>query len=321
MLRWWTPACLIVTLAFSQTARAQSDADLERARQLFAEAFSDENAGRCAEALDKYRRVQAVKDTPNVRFRIGSCSEKTGQLRAAMRSYDGAIRLGRGDPRSKDVVAEAEKQIESLAPHMGRLVLHKPDIASVRIDDEQVSELEAKEPVWLDPGPHVVTATAPGFKPYRSDVTIRERETEELAIALEPEPVSTPPPRPPLPPPPSPPPLPPSPSHARAIAGWSLVGLGGALGVAMATSLVVRETSIASINDACKMGCPIARKSELEQTRERALIVGPLAAVFGSVGGAAIVAGAILILTEPKQTAVSAWIGANVAGLMVARRF
>jgi hypothetical protein len=229
-----------------------------------------------------------------------------------MRSYDGAIRLGRGDPQAKDVIAEAQKHIEDLAPRMGRVRLHKPEQAEVKIDGEAV--LEPNEPVWLDPGSHAISASAPSSKPWNKDVTVRERAIDNVDIVLEPEVKA--PPRPPPPPPPEP-------SHARAILGWSLVGLGGALGVASVISIVVRETAISSITDQCKMGCPIEKKTDLVSTRDRALVAGPLAGIFAGAAGVAIATGAILIVTQPKRTntAIVPWIGPNVAGASLTRTF
>jgi len=270
------------------------DPDVEAARKLFTEAYADEKAGHCPEALEKYKRVQAVKDTPNIRFRIGSCSEATNQLRAAMQAYDGTVRLGRGDPQFKDVVQEAQKKLDALTPKMGRLNIQNPEHASVRVDEQPVAD---GEPVWVEPGMHGVSATAPGKKPFHTDVSVKEQATSDVAIAMEPEVVVQPPP--PLPPPPPPSPVP-------KIVGWSLVGLGAALGIGAGVSIIVRETAIASINDACKTGCPVARMAELQGTRDRALVAGPLAAVLAGAGGACVATGVILLLAAPKKSAAFA---------------
>lgn len=285
----------LTLLALPSAAWAQADSDLEQARRTFADGLAHENAGRCDEALAEYRRVQAVKDTANVRFRLGSCSEKTGRLRAAMRSYEGAIRLGRGDAQAKDVVAEAEARIEALTPKMARLEVRAPAGAAVRLDDEDVGDAELAEPVWVEAGRHTLVATAAGKKPSRLEFGAEAGRATPLDVVLDDEA-----PRPP-PPPHEPAPL--APSRVRSVAGWSLVGLGGALGIGAAISLAVRESSIATLRDACAPACPASRQAELEDARGRALATGPLAAVLAVAGGVSLVTGAIVLATAPRRSA------------------
>lgn len=284
-------------------AHAQTDADIDAGRKLFGEAFADEKSGHCPEALEKYRRVQAIKDTSNVRFRIGACSETTGQLRAAMLAYEGAIRLGRGDPQAKDVAAEASKRIEALAPKMGKLRIKRPEGASVQVDSEPIADADLAEPVWVDPGVHVVTATALKHRPFRGDVAVREQGEANVDVVLEPEAIQPPPP-------------PPHPSPIPRIIGWSLVGLGGALAVGGVVSIAIRETAIGSIHDACNPICPAAKQMDLQGTRDRALVAGPLAAALFIGGAATVGAGVLLLLIAPKQSAgLTPVIGARFAGI------
>jgi hypothetical protein len=72
---------VLAALLTTRAAPAQSS-DLDRARALFAEALSDQEAGRTAMALEKYRRVAEVRDTAQVEYRIGTCLEGLGSRRA-----------------------------------------------------------------------------------------------------------------------------------------------------------------------------------------------------------------------------------------------
>jgi hypothetical protein len=297
---------MLGSLGFLAVARGQTDAEMEAGRKLFTEAFADEKAGHCPEALEKYRRVQAIKDTSNVRFRIGACSEATGQLRSALVAYDGAIRLSRGDPQAKDVAAEASKRIEALAPKMGKLRIKRPEGASVQLDNEPVAESDLAEPLWVDPGMHVVTATAPNRKPFHGDVPVKEQAEASVEVVLEPNDT--------VQPPPPPPPIQPSPIPK--IVGWSLIGLGGVLAVGGFVSLGVRQASVSSIRDACMPVCPTARQMELQSTRDRALTAGPVAAALFIGGAVSVAAGVVLLLAAPKRvTGLTPVIGPGIAGL------
>jgi tetratricopeptide (TPR) repeat protein len=303
-------AALVACAAFgaAPSARAQTQ-DLDAARQLFQEALADEKAQAYGTALEKYRRVQAVKDTANVRFRIGACQEGLGRLRAALASYDGAIHLGRGEPASRDVVAEAEKRIEALTPRMGRIALAgRSPGTTIRIDGEELSEADLAGPVWIDAGEHTIVAEAPGKKARRTTVVVREKDTITVDASLE-EDVS---------PPPRPSPPPPKEGPARVLTGVALVSLGGLLAVATGVCLGVREATIGDLNAACPGGvCPASRAQELTSMRDRALALGPGAAVLGIAAGVGAVTGVVLLLWTPsaKPVAVSPWIGPGHAGL------
>src|SRR5260370_16479361 len=64
-------------------ASAQTAEELAVARKTFAQGVADQNAKRFEAALEEFRRVAAVRDTANVRFRIASCLEALGPMAKA----------------------------------------------------------------------------------------------------------------------------------------------------------------------------------------------------------------------------------------------
>jgi uncharacterized membrane protein len=66
---------LVASVAGAQTSAPPSPDSLAAARALFGEALRDENSERFGEALEKFERVRAVRDTPSIEYRIGSCYE------------------------------------------------------------------------------------------------------------------------------------------------------------------------------------------------------------------------------------------------------
>lgn len=293
-------------------ARAQA-LDLEGARALFAEAFKEERAGRCADALPKYQQVLHVKDTPNIRFRIGACEEQLGHKAAALRAFAATVRLGRHDPQTKDVVDEANARAEKLGT--GTLVVRAPAGAAIVIDGEPFGADDASE-VWLDPGRHHVEVSQTGKKTFAADVEVRGRTLSQVDAVLADD---TPhPPPPPLPPPASG-------AGARRVMGIGLVGLGGLLTGASIVSIVVRETAIDSLKRACPSGvCPSDRQAELTSTRDRAMIAGPLAAVFAGAAALSLGVGFVLWISarDPRPVAsarapiVVPYVSPEAAGLV-----
>src|ERR1700733_8556393 len=79
--------CMALQAERSAWSQGEESGDLAAARALFAEALRDEEASRFPEALEKFRRVRAVRDTAAVEYRIGSCYEGLGRRAAAYDAF------------------------------------------------------------------------------------------------------------------------------------------------------------------------------------------------------------------------------------------
>jgi len=163
----------------------------------------------------------------------------------------------------------------------------------VRIDGTPISSGELGQPIALEPGEHAVSANAPGAVPFQTQVTLAERTRLAMVVPLDPAPVPAPPP---------PPPRDTSPrqehaSDSRRTAGWISAGAGGTFLVAAGVTLLLRESAISSLNDACPGGaCPRSREDELTSTQSRARTEGTLAAVFAGLGVVGVGIGTYLLL-------------------------
>ncbi len=330
-------------------ADAQSPTDLAAARKLFAEALADQSAGRYGAALEKYQRVQAVRDTQAVRYRIATCFEAMGKLRAALDAYTAASVAAGTDAESASVARASRDKLASLSKRVARIVVNlppkAPDDAVVKVDGEAVQSNVVGTPIVVDPGAHEVTAAATGMQAFHAPATIGEGGTATIDVAFVPVvqaiptvpsdvplPVAPvvagappPPPRAPVAPPPEAPP----PSHARSSpAGVILLAGGGALVAGAVVLWIARQEDIASLNDACPGGlCPMNRKSELESTRSRALLEGPLAIGVGAAGVVAAGIGVVLLATpgdgraKPATMALTPWLDRDARGLAWSARF
>jgi hypothetical protein len=126
-----TKSLAVCGVLVANVARAEppapADTDpLPAARALFAEALHDEEAGRFADALDKFQRVRAVRDTASVEYRIGSCSEGLGDPVAAYRAYLTARTLAAGDPQSGDIGRAASERLDALSKKVAQLTVVTP---------------------------------------------------------------------------------------------------------------------------------------------------------------------------------------------------
>jgi len=304
-----------VSGAWAQPAAAPAD-PLAPARALFAEALSDEQAHRFSDALQKFQRVRAVRDTAAVEYRIGTCYEGLGQPLPAFAAYREATALGQNDPDSVDIVAAAGDRLHSLGKHLARLTLVLPSPAppdvQIRVDDALTSESSVASPVALEPGRHVVVVTAAGVAPYRSEVVLSEGAEASLPVSLAPLPSGLAP---------GGAPGESSAGSARS-AGWISIAAGGALLATSAVLLVARHDDISTLDGTCPGGLcqPGANAPALESTRSRALVEGPTGVALGIAGVAAAGVGAVLVLTA-KGTPVTAWLTPDARGVSVAGVF
>ncbi len=317
-------AALVLRLA-PVPASAQTDDELAGARKLFADAVADEDASRYDTALDKFRRVEAVKDTANVRYRIATCLEALGRRAEALTNYRAAVGLAEGDRTAADAARESAvraTQLDRIVPHLTVVVPpNAPPETQVRVDDQPVDASALRSPLLLDPGHHSIAADAPGMAPYRTGVTLPEGGAVTITIALEPPTVAstsagT------AQPGTDAGPLPVSPP-ADAYSGTSplaigLLGLGGALAAGSAVSFVLRSSNLDTLNRDCanppsapasgSLNCPDSRMNEVNGAHSAAAAEGPIG--WGLAAGAAASIGAgVWLLLRPHPAHAGSGVG------------
>jgi hypothetical protein len=181
------PYGAVVALALTLgalTARADpTPSELAAARELFARAEKDEDAGRWADALDKVRRASSVKMTAGLRFHIALCEEKLGQLVAALADYAAADQAARED-NNKDVIDAVAEPLRALRARVPTLTLDVPaaDGAEVSLDGKPMPAGLFGVAMPVLPGSHRVEARAHGKRPFSTEITLAEREAKTASI-------------------------------------------------------------------------------------------------------------------------------------------
>jgi hypothetical protein len=302
-----------LAMAQTETPAPPTEEELASARQLFQDAYADEQAGRFDVALDKFYKVARVKESVAVRYRIATCLEGLKRLREARDAFR-AIAASREvvAPAERDIAESAAQRAVQLDRRIPRLVVSvaegSPANVAVRLDGAPVPSRGAVE---LDPGDHVVQATADGAAPFESKFSVPEAGEHPVLITFADGKAVVPPP---------------DDSPRRPFLGWVLVGVGGALVVAGGVTLAVREGNVSDLEDACPGGqCPASRRSDLESTRDAAQLQGPLGGVLIGAGVVAAGVGAYLLLKPRARQqgatgARSLWVSAGPTrgGSMVA---
>jgi len=145
--------------ALTPARAAPTDAQLAAARELFADAESDEDAGQWLGALEKLRRVSRVKETAGVRYHEALCEEHLGRLASALGDYTAAEAQARAE-NAQDVMQPVAKQLAELGPRVPRLTIRvAPDAgtATVRLDGAAVAPGLVGTAIPVDPGMHQVS--------------------------------------------------------------------------------------------------------------------------------------------------------------------
>ena len=303
----------------SAQTKAASPEELQAARDLFQDAYKDEQEKRYAQALEKFQRVAAVKESESVRYRIGSVLEQLGRLREARDAFRALAASTTPSPSpssSPSIAANAAERAHQLDGKIPKLVLRlqddPPADTRVAIDGASVPASTTPRRIELDPGEHVIQASSPTSKPSESKVTLAEGAEVAFTVRLVATAVAAPPPTEPQ-------------AHRNNTLGYVALGAGGVLLVGGLVVLGLREGDISDIKSACGESgtCPASRKDDLESKHDQAALFGPLGIGLGIAGLAVAGTGAYLIL-RPSPKAEAAPQGARAlaspAGLRVSPR-
>ena len=168
----------------SGVALAQvSEADRQAARDLFQTGYQLQQAGSYAEALDKFKRAQAVFSAPTNLLHIAECEAQLGLLVESVETYRGLINmpLPAGAPAAftaAQTQGKAElQQVEGRIPRI-RIEASPPSAQNVgvTIDSQPMNAALLGVDRPIDPGTHRVRVFAPGYAPQEKMVVIKEKE-------------------------------------------------------------------------------------------------------------------------------------------------
>jgi hypothetical protein len=227
---------------------AADDDELSQARARFQQGTELEQAGNWAAALQAFREVGQVRMTPQVRYHIALCEEKLGRLVAAFGGYE--LALSDADAVGPGFREEVERSIERLRARIPRLTIERgpgAEAATIELGGVSLGASSIGVPVPIDPGPHALSATAPGHEPFETTVEIAEGEEETVVVEL--ERVQTPDPGP-VTPRTSPEDAGPDPSNLR-LTAYISGGVGGASLIGSGVFFLLMRQKLASMEDLC----------------------------------------------------------------------
>jgi hypothetical protein len=289
-------------------AFAQSDADRATARELGQDGQAALDAKDYAAAEDHFRRADALFHAPTLLLGYARAEAGLGKLVSASEAYNRIIRegapVGAPDAFVKAVeAAKAETSAVEARIASVTVVVSGPDSPTVTLDDQSlpIAALGVRRPV--DPGSHVVKATASGWNPTEASFTVLDGGTANTTLTMTQAAA----------PPPTPAALPgaggpipgagaPEPDRGSTAghgswqvpAGWVGIvagGLGLATGAVAGGIAIGKHSSLAT---ECKTDC---KQADIDSYHA----IGAISTAGFVAGGVLAAAGLVLVLTAPPS--------------------
>jgi hypothetical protein len=297
---------LAASLIVPSAARAQNASDQAAAEALFHEGRKLYDEGRYPEACAKFAESQRLDPAPGTLLNLAGCYEKNGQTASAWVTFKSAMSAAHQKGRS-DWEDLARQRAAALEPTLSRLtiVVDAPaDGLVVRRDGEEVGRAEWGTPIPVDPGTHVVDASAPQRLPHKQSIdvggrgataTVTVHELAHDAGAGGGAPAESP-----------------HDGATQRIVGFALTGAGVVgLGVSAVFGLVAMNKENDALNHECNaQGLCTPHGVQLGQDAKSAATASTIA--FG-LGAAAVAGGLVLYFSAPRRSTAPATVGLRVA--------
>jgi hypothetical protein len=295
------PRALIFVLAMAcaRTAAAQGaqGASNEAAAEaLFTEGRALIDAGRVEEGCKKLEASHALDPGTGTLIHLGDCDERLGRTASAWARFRDATSRAARDGR-RDWEAVARTRAAELEPKLAKLRVDAPAGVTVRRDGNEIPAAALGSALPIDPGDHVLTASAPGKKPWTTRVSVAASTTSAVAVPVLEDDAAAP--------------LPGAPegrADARPADGSSLRAVGFAIGAVGLVGLgvgAITGLSAISSNNRSKQACPTdgvcadeSARSDNDDARSSATI-----STIAFVAGGALVAGGVaLVVFAPSSS-------------------
>jgi len=292
-----------VALACPSLAEPTAE-DKAAAEALFQEALKLTKLNNYNEACPKLEASNKLDPAVGTLFNLGDCYEHTGRTASAWSTFGEARRLAeqRKDRREKDAI-EREKGLE---PKLAKLVLKaddRPEGLTIRRDKKTIDLATLGSAVPVDPGKHTIEVEAPGREPWSTTVDIPDKPGEvpvtipplaalRSTATANPSASSA-----------AGPDTAPSGMSTRKIAGIAVAGVGVA---GLIVGGVFGGLTFAKVGDSkqdghCVDGNPVKCDATGLAIRKDAETMANVSNIALAVGGAAVIAGAVVFLTAPSE--------------------
>jgi hypothetical protein len=165
----WLVVSLVVSAASAQTA-ATAEALFDEARRLM-------DAGDYAQACPKFAESQRLDPAPGTLLNLAECYERAGKTASAWATWLEAAAAAKTKGQA-DREALARDRAAALQDQLLHMTIVVPDSSRIAGLAVQSNGAAVREVLWgtsmpVDPGTYIVSATAPGKRPWQTQVTVQ----------------------------------------------------------------------------------------------------------------------------------------------------
>jgi hypothetical protein len=277
----------VVVLSLARSARAD-----DAAEALLKEGVELRRAGKEVEALERFRKAQALSPSPRAQGQIGLAAKSLRLYVDAERALLAALGAG-DDPWVQQNRAALELARDVVAKQLATLVVRS------NVKDAEVwvngAKLELAEPVRVLAGAARIEVRAPGHRPTHADHSLPAGETTELTINLDKVEPPTEPAQAPALSPLAPIAEPPPPPKSRRYVSYGVAGI-GVVGLGVGTFFGVKTLDAKSDRDSLCNENTCTSDEGLALDRE-ARSSATVSTIGFAVGIAALATAAVLFFT------------------------
>lgn len=196
-LFWRSLWLLLLLMSVALGAHAQgSEEDTATARDLAIKGQKALDAGNYEKAADLFRRAESLHHAPSILVGLARAYKGMGKYVRARETYNKVIReklpanatepFKRAQKDAKSEVGEVEKMIAWVT-----ISVAGPSEPVVKLDGEQVPAAALGVRRAVDPGDHVVTATADGYLAGQDTFSVEPKGSAQVSLTLELDPTAS----------------------------------------------------------------------------------------------------------------------------------
>jgi hypothetical protein len=171
-------------------AKPGEDKQAKEAKDAFKAGKKAFESGKFAEALEQFKKADALVPGAAPRFMLGQTYEKLGKPAEAVAAYQSFIDL-KPDPTSTygKKIPEAQARITALSGALPatvevKVIPHDAPGLTIFVDNKPVSGQTGT--ISLAAGTHVILVNGQGFQPHTESITLKGNERRNVVVTLQP---------------------------------------------------------------------------------------------------------------------------------------
>lgn len=179
----------VVLLATSASAQNVSAAEAGRQSFQLGRALYDQR--RWAEALDAFRTSQQVLASPNTLLYIGRCHRELGRSAEAYRTLLQAAQTAQSraamEPRYAPTAEAAQREAGAITDRIAFVIIdvpEQPPALTVTLNGEAVAPTQFGDALAVDPGAVTLEANAAGRMPFRGSSAVSAGQQARMTVSL-----------------------------------------------------------------------------------------------------------------------------------------